>query len=211
MHNEMINVDSKKMAKSAGNFFLVRDISIIYGYEPIRFMLLSAHYRSKLNYTDEVLKSAQVSLERLYNCESAIKRLLETKSGDNINDFVTDIIENYKTRFITVMDDDLNTADALAVVFELVREVNKILQLPEATKADIVALYGLFKELTGILGLLYVSREDEIPAEILELADKRKAARGDKNFALADQIRDEIINLGYVIEETRQGTVIKKT
>jgi len=210
MHNEMINVDSRKMAKSKGNFFLVRDVAENYGYEPIRFMLLAAHYRSKMNYTEEVIKSAQTSLERLYTCEDTIKRLLETKAGDTICDAITDIIESHKARFIEVMDDDLNTADALAVIFELTREINKILQIPESTKAEITALYALFKELTGILGLLYSKKDDEIPAEILELAQKRTEARKDKNFALADQIRDEILGRGFTVEETRQGIVIKK-
>jgi cysteinyl-tRNA synthetase len=211
MHNEMINVDSKKMAKSAGNFFLVRDIANAYGYEPIRFMLLSAHYRSKLNYTEEVIKSAQASLERLYTCEDTVKRVLEAKSGDTISQDVTALINSHKARFIEVMDDDLNTADALAVVFELTREINKALTDEATSKADIAALYALFKELTGVLGLLYVSKAEEIPAEVHELVQKRIAARKDKNFTLADSIRDEIASLGYTVEESRQGIVIKKT
>jgi cysteinyl-tRNA synthetase len=213
MHNEMINVDSKKMAKSAGNFFLVRDIAEHHGYEPIRFMLLSAHYRSKLNYTTEVIESAKAALERLYTCEETILRVLGAKTdvGARIARPIEEVINSHRARFIEVMDDDLNTADALAVIFELTREINKIMQIPESTKADITALYALFKELTGVLGLLYVSREDEIPAEILTLAEKRKEARKEKNFTLADKIRDEIMSLGYTIEESRQGTVIKKT
>jgi len=215
MHNEMVNTvmnDSvaKKMAKSAGNFFTVRNVGESYGYEPIRFMLIAAHYRSKMNYTEDVLKSAQASLERLYTCEDTIKRLLETKTGETVNSSVEDIINSHKARFIEVMDDDLNTADALAVIFEFTREINKILQIPESTKAEITALYALFKELTGVLGLLYSKKDDAIPAEILELAKKRTVARKDKNFALADQIRDEIVSKGFTVEETRQGIVIKK-
>jgi cysteinyl-tRNA synthetase len=212
MHNEMINVDSKKMAKSQGNFFLVRDVAGKYGYEPIRFMLIAAHYRSKMNFTEEVMKSAQASLERLYNCENAMKRALECRERSVTvpSRAVTEIINSHKARFIEVMDDDLNTADALAVVFELAREINKTLSIDSATKADVEALHGLFKELTGVLGLLYKKDDDEVPAEILTLVEKRNAARKEKNFALADQIRDEITALGYTIEETRQGTIIKK-
>ena len=210
MHNEMINVDSKKMAKSKGNFFLVRDVAGVYGYEPIRFMLISAHYRSKLNYTEEVMKSAQAALERLYTCESTVKRVLDTKTGDTTAQSTTDIIDKHRTRFIEVMDDDLNTADGLAVVFDLVREINKASSADDIAKADLEALYGLFKELTGILGLLYVEEDGEIPAEVTVLAEKRKAARKDKDFALADKIRDEIASLGFTIEETRQGTIIKR-
>jgi cysteinyl-tRNA synthetase len=214
MHNEMVNVVSgdnsaQKMAKSAGNFFTVRNAAEAYGYEPIRFMLIAAHYRSKLTYSVEVIKSAQASLERLYNCESAMKRLLETKNGDYVNEKILTLINTHKTRFIEAMDDDLNTADALAVVFELTREINKALSDENTTKADITALYALFKELTGVLGLLY--REvGEIPMQIHELVQKRAEARKNKDFALADRIRDEITAKGYMIEETRQGTVIKK-
>jgi cysteinyl-tRNA synthetase len=210
MHNEMINVDNKKMAKSKGNFFTVRDVADLYGYEPIRFMLIAAHYRSKMNFTEEVIKSAQASLERLYNCESAMKRILAEKAGDIINQSVTELINSHKNRFIEVMDDDLNTADALAVIFELTREINKIISLNETTRADIEALYRIFKELTDVLGLLYVNKDDETPAEVLKLVEKRKEARKNKDFTLADQIRTEIMDLGYTIEETRQGTIIKK-
>ncbi|MCL1824172.1 MAG: cysteine--tRNA ligase [Oscillospiraceae bacterium] len=210
MHNEMINVDSQKMAKSKNNFFLVRDVAGIYGYEPIRFFLLNAHYRSKMNYTEEVMKSAVASLERLYNCENAVKRILPEKTGETISPDVLKITESYKNRFIEVMDDDLNTADGLAVIFELTREVNKAIADENTTKADIEELYKLFNELTDVLGLLYSNQESEIPAEILELAEKRKEARKEKNFTLADEIRNEIINKGYTLEETRQGTIIKK-
>jgi cysteinyl-tRNA synthetase len=210
MHNEMINVDNRKMAKSRGNFFTVRDVAGLYGYEPIRFMLIAAHYRSKMNFTEEVIKSAQASLERLYNCESAIRRILSEKTGDTVSEPTLYVIETYKNRFIEVMDDDLNTADALAVVFELVRVINKSLSIDATTKADVEALHGLFRELTDVLGLLYVKKDDEIPAEVLALVERRGTARKEKDFALADQIRDEITALGYTIEETRQGINIKK-
>ncbi|MDR2558945.1 MAG: cysteine--tRNA ligase, partial [Oscillospiraceae bacterium] len=165
---------------------------------------------SKLTYSEEVIKSAQASLERLYNCENTIKRVLETKTGDNISNGVNALIDTHKNRFIEAMDDDLNTADALAVVFELTREINKALPDEATTKADTAALYALFKKLTEILGLLYCEG-DEIPVEITKLAEKRAEARKNKDFALADEIRDEIAGLGYTIEESRQGTVIKKT
>jgi len=212
MHNEMINVDNKKMAKSRGNFFLVRDVAGAYGYEPIRFMLLAAHYRSKMNYTEEVMKSAQNAVERLYNCENTIKRLLAGAkiSADGVSQAVAEIMNSHKKRFIEVMDDDLNTADGIAVIFELVREINKITALDDASKDDIAALYDVLKELSGVLGLLYGNQSEEIPQEILELQKKREEARKDKNFVLADQIREKITESGYTVEETRQGTVIRK-
>ena len=213
MHNEMLNVDNKKMAKSKGNFFLTRDVAKVYGYEPIRFMLLSAHYRSKMNYTEEVIKSAVSSIERLYNCENAIKRVLDGNkdaANGSLSKSVSEIIKKHKERFIEVMDDDLNTADGIAAIFELVRDINKTLTLEKTSKRDITELYGLFKELSDVLGLLYGNKEGEISPEIIELKNKRDAARKEKNFSLADQIRDEIIGLGYTVEETRQGTVIRK-
>jgi cysteinyl-tRNA synthetase len=163
-----------------------------------------------MNYTAEVMKSAQASLERLYNCENSIKRVLADKSGGAVNTSVSELIAMHKARFIEAMDDDLNTADALSVVFELVREINKTLEISTTTKADAEALHALFRELTGILGLLYQDKEADIPADVNELLEKRKAARADKNFALADQIRGEITAFGYTVEETRQGTVVRK-
>ncbi|MCL2018333.1 MAG: cysteine--tRNA ligase [Oscillospiraceae bacterium] len=213
MHNEMVNVGSKKMAKSEGNFFMTRDASEAYGYEPIRFMLLASHYRSKMSYSEDVIKSAVASLERLYNCESGIKRVLAEKAdtGNNsVRPNITEIIKKHKTRFIEAMDDDLNTADGIAVIFELTREINKALSDSVTTKAELTMLYGLFKELTEVLGLLYKKEDAAIPAEILELAERRTAARKNKDFALADKIRDEIAGRGYMVEETRQGTTIKK-
>ncbi|MCL2108232.1 MAG: cysteine--tRNA ligase [Oscillospiraceae bacterium] len=210
MHNEMINVDSKKMAKSKGNFFLVRDVAEAYGYEPVRFMLLAAHYRSKMNYTVGVMKAAVASLERLYNCENAIKRVMSEKSGDELQLGVSELIASHKTRFIEVMDDDLNTADGIAVVFELVREINKLLELESTTRRDITALYDAFKELTNVLGLLYAKADEAIPQEVLDLQEQRNAARKAKDFALADELRNKITAMGYTIEETRQGSMIRK-
>jgi len=210
MHNEMINVDSRKMAKSAGNFFLVRDVANAYGYEPIRFMLLAAHYRSKMNYTAEVMKSAQASLERLYNCENSMKRFLSEKADDELGYSLDSVVNRYRNRFIDAMDNDLNTADAISVIFDLTKSINTALLSEKTLKSEISALYELFKELTGVLGLLYESKDGEIPTEILELLERRKAARADKNFALADEIRGEITALGYTVEETRQGTVVRK-
>lgn len=212
MHNEMINVDSKKMAKSAGNFFLVRDVANLYGYEPVRFMLLSAHYRSKMNYTADVMKAAQASLERLYTCKKAMERLLadETLKFSSPSEAVSEIMFSYRKRFIEVMDDDLNTADGIAVIFELVREINRLLSDEKTSKSDVAVLHGIFTELTDVLGLLYQNDEEEIPQEILDLQQQRTAARKEKNFTLADEIRNKITELGYSIEETRQGTVIRK-
>jgi len=194
----MLNIDSQKMSKSLNNFFLVRDAAKKYGYEPLRFMLLSAHYRSQMNYTNEVLESSAKSVERLRNCVT----LMNNYSGGKI---AANKAEQYKKRFISEMDDDFNTADALAVLFELVRDINTAVNAGE----DISEYRKVFGEINGVLGLLY-AEEEAIPEEITALAEKRRAAKSVKDFVSADKIREEINALGYVIEETRQGVVIKR-
>ncbi len=210
MHNGMLNVDNKKMAKSAGNFFLVRDMADKYGYEPIRFMLLSVHYRSQLNYTVDVIESCKAALSRLYTCRDTMERVLgAAKDGDASQSTLEDV-KTAREDFIKAMDDDFNTADGIAAVFELVRRINTAMNSPEITKGDIKAYSEEFTALTNVLGLMYNKNDDEIPAEVNELIEQRKAARKAKNFALADELRDKITALGYIVEETRQGTVVKK-
>lgn len=209
MHGGMLNVDNRKMSKSKGNFFLVRDLSERFGYEPVRFMLLQVQYRVQLNYTREVMESAAASLARLKNCRTALKKAIPAAKEGAAEENALKICENRKKQFITAMDDDLNTADGITAVFELVREINTALADPETLKGSLEAFEKTFDELTGVLGILY-EKEEEIPAEILELAQKRKEARKNKDFALADSIRDEIAARGYLVEETRQGTNIKK-
>lgn len=209
MHNGMLNVDNRKMSKSKGNFFLVRDLANSFGYEPVRFMLLQAQYRVQLNYTEEVMESAVASLARLKNCKSALeKALLSAKAGEASEEAVK-TAEKRRQQFIDAMDDDLNTADGITAVFELVREINTAINDTETAKGSLEVLQKVFTELTEVLGIIY-EKEEEIPAEILELAEKRREARKNKDFALADSIRNEITAKGYIIEETRQGTNIKK-
>ncbi len=209
MHGGMLNVDNRKMSKSKGNFFLVRDLSERFGYEPVRFMLLQVQYRVQLNYTREVMESAAASLARLKNCRATLKKAIPAAKEGTVGEYALKICENRKRQFITAMDDDLNTADGITAVFELVREINTALADPETSKGSLEAFEKTFEELTGVLGILY-EKEEEIPSEILELAQKRKEARKNKDFAMADSIRDEIAARGYIVEETRQGTNIKK-
>ena len=209
MHNGMLNVDNRKMSKSKGNFFLVRELAEKFGYEPVRFMLLQAQYRAQLNYTVEVMESAVASLGRLKNCKSALEKAIEGAAEGGASEKAMQICENRRSQFIEAMDDDLNTADGITAVFELVREINTKLLDENVTKGSLEALYKTFCELTDVLGIIY-EKTEEIPAEILELVEKRKEARKNKDFALADSIRDEIAAKGYIVEETRQGTNIKK-
>lgn len=210
MHNGMLNVDNKKMSKSAGNFFLVRDMAAKYGYEPIRFMLLSVHYRSQLNYTLEVIESCRTALTRLYTCRDTMNRVLTSAKDGEVKSETLDNIKTAHEEFIKAMDDDFNTADAISAVFELVRKINTAMTDSQTTKSDVQAYLDEFNTLTGVLGLLYNDKGDDIPAEVTELIEQRKAARKNKDFALADQLRDKITSMGYSVEETRQGTIVKK-
>lgn len=211
MHNGYINVDNVKMSKSLGNFFTTREVAEKYGYEVIRYMMVQAHYRSPINYCLDLLNSCKASLERLYNCRETLDRAIANAGSGAVSSEATEIFEKRKGEFIKAMDDDLNTADAITAIFELARELNKMSADNTVSKEQLEAGAKLFDELTDVLGILYNrDKKDEIPQNILELAEQRKQARKDKNFALADELRNRITELGYVIEETRQGTKITK-
>lgn len=210
MHNGYINIDNKKMSKSLGNFFTTREVAEKYGYEAIRYIMISAHYRTPINYSIEIIESAKASLLRLYNCKYTLERAITAAKNGDIREETAAIINKRKKQFIDAMNDDLNTADGLTAIFELVRELNTLVIDKEHTKDELVNGLDTLKELCNILGLLYNEEKEEIPQEITELVEKRKQARKDKNFALADELRDRITLLGYVIEETRHGTNIYK-
>lgn len=211
MHNGYINIDNKKMSKSLGNFFTAREVAEKYGYETVRYMMVQAHYRSPINYCVELLDACKASLERLYNCRETLDRAIGNAADGSVTAEAKEIFDKRREQFIAAMDDDLNTADAIAAVFELVRDINTMSASASVSKQQLEAAAKLFDELTGILGLLYNRKsENDIPQEILDLAEQRKAARKEKNFSLADELRDKISAMGYIIEETRQGTKITK-
>ena len=211
MHNGYINVDNRKMSKSLNNFFTTRDVAEKYGYEPIRFLMLQAHYRSPINYSVDIIEQCKAALERLYTCRDNIDFVLESAKEGAFAAETKALTEKYRSLFIEAMEDDLNTADAIAVLFDLVRDINTMLSGNQVTKGDIMLVRDLFDELANVLGLVYNrKKKDEIPQEILELVEQRKMARKEKNFAEADRLRDEISIRGYLVEETRQGTKITK-
>ncbi len=211
MHNGHINIDNKKMSKSAGNFFLTRDAAEKYGYETIRYLMIQAHYRMPMNYTAELLESCKSSLERLYNCRENLDKAIAKAQDGEVTAEATEIFEKRMNQFITVMDDDLNTADGLTAVFELVRDLNIMISDSSTSKQQLMKGAELFDKLTGVLGILYNRKqEEEIPAEVMELVQKRQEARKAKDFKLADEIRDKIAELGYTVKETRQGTEITR-
>lgn len=201
LHNGFINVDNHKMSKSLNNFFTVRDVANAYGYEPIRYLMISSQYRGPINYSVDIIEQGKNALERLYTCRDNIDFALKNaKEGGEIPAF----IEQRKQEFITAMDDDLNTADALAAIFSLVREINTVIA-DGAGKDTLTACADIFDELTGVLGLVYNRKTDDLDKEIEELIEKRTKARKEKDFKTADEIRDKLKDMGIILEDTPQG------
>jgi len=208
IHNGHINIDNRKMSKSLGNFFTIRDISKEFDLEVVRLFMLSSHYRSPINFSKDLLEQAQSALDRLYNTRENLDYLL-SNAKDGFKEADEDFINRlpaYRDRFQRAMEDDINTADALGVVFDMVRDINTYASADRPKKAIRSAL-DLLLELTGVLGLLSKGKSD-IDKEIEDLVEKRQQARRDKNWALADQIRDELKERGIILEDTPQGVKI---
>lgn len=201
MHNGFINVDNHKMSKSLNNFFTVRDVAEKYGYEPIRYLMISSQYRSPINYSVDIIEQAKNSIERLYTCRDNIDFALKNAAdGGEIPTF----LEEYKQKFITAMEDDLNTADALAAVFMLVRDINTAIA-NGASKVALEACADMFDQLTWVLGLVYNRKTEALDSEIEALIEKRTEARRAKDFKTADAIRDRLKEMGIILEDTPQG------
>ena len=206
MHNGFLNIDNHKMSKSANNFFTVREIAEVFGYEPIRYFLLTAGYRMPLNYTVELLNSCKASLERLYTCRDNLDFLIKNAKGES--NLLSEKAAAAKVKFNTAMDDDLNTPDALAAIFELVKDINTL--GADASRDALETAAATFDELTGVLGLLYNRKTDEIPAEVMELVQKRAEAKKAKDWPTADALRAKITEMGYVVEDTPQGPKVTR-
>ncbi len=210
MHNGYINVDGVKMSKSLNNFFTIRDVAKVYGYEPIRYFMLSSHYRSPINYSKEVLDQCVNSLSRLYTCRESLDFALKNAPEGSVSEELKAVCEARKNQFNEAMDDDLNTADALAAIFEFVRDINKTVLVEGTSAANISFTLNAFDELCGVLGLLYnLKKDNSLDEKVEALIAARAQARKEKNWAEADRIRDEIKALGVVIEDTPQGAKIR--
>lgn len=206
MHNGYINIDNKKMSKSLNNFFTVRDVANSYGYEPIRYLMLASHYRSPINYSKEVIEQCMASLDRLYSCRKNLDFLLSHSEVGNISEELKGKFLKNKEEFTSAMEDDLNTAVALSSLFNLVRDINSAFGKKEnLNEGAIKFAMSLFDELSGILGLVYNRKSESLDEEIEALIEKREKARKEKNWVLADKIRDELKEKNIVLEDTQQG------
>lgn len=209
MHNGYINVDNKKMSKSLNNFFTVRDVANVYGYEVIRFFMLSAHYRSPINYSTDILEQSKAGLDRLYNCLENIQFAIKNAQNESLSEFERESIETFeinREHFIAAMEDDLNTADAISVLFDIARSANTMINGFETpSKPFLEKILNLYTELAEVLGLLTAQKKNTLDIDVEALIEKRQQARKDKDFKLADEIRDELKAKGIVLEDTPQG------
>ena len=202
MHNGYINVDNRKMSKSLGNFFTVREVAEQYGYEPIRYLMIASQYRSPINYSVDIIEQGKAALDRLYTCrKNAEFAIGNATEGGEVPAFVAE----KKAAFIEAMEDDLNTADAIGVLFTFAKELNILSADPATGKETLSAALAAFNELAGVLGLLYVSEDGSLDAEVEALIAERTAARKAKDFAKADAIRDQLSAMGILLEDTPQG------
>ena len=211
MHNGFINVDNQKMSKSLNNFFTVRDIAKEYDLEAVRLFMLSAHYRSPINFSREQIEAANASLNRLYTARNSLRFQIENGEDRPLNTEEEAFVERLKTyekRFDDAMDDDMNTADALGAIFELVKDANVTVREGVSRKAAKAALDSL-EAICDVLGLLS-KKEDELPEEIAALVSERAEARKNKDWARSDELRNQIVSAGYILEDTKQGQKVRK-
>ena len=208
LHNAFFNIDNKKMSKSEGNFFTVRDISKKYDLQILRFFMLSAHYRSQLNFSAELMEAAQNSFDRILTAVENLKYLIKNSNTENgISEKEQVLLKEmlaYEEKFDAAMDDDFNTADAISAIFELVKFANTNTS-SDNSAGYLQTLLNKIVELSDILGLIVDKKEEILDSDIEKLIEERQAARKEKNFARADEIRDILLEQGIVLEDTREG------
>ncbi|MDE5995467.1 MAG: cysteine--tRNA ligase [Eubacterium sp.] len=212
MHNGYINVDNVKMSKSLGNFKTVREIANAYGYEVIRYFLISAHYRTPINYNLDIVEQCKSSLERLYTCRESLDFAIKNAANETSSDddkMISELSER-RNQFITAMDDDLNTADGISALFDLTKDINTKILDKNVSKAVCEYAAKLFDELSGVLGLLYNRKGNDLDSEIEVLIEERQQARKNKDWATADRIRDELKAKGIILKDTPQGVTWTK-
>ena len=212
MHNGFLKIDGEKMSKSLGNFFTIRDIGEKYPLQVIRFFILSAHYRSPLNFSDTLVESAKASLERILNAVSRLEDMTETAPERELPEEEKQIeqkLTEYVTKFEQAMEDDLNTADAISAIFELVKFTNSNVTSDNA-KAIVTKALDTIRQLCDVLGIITKVEKEILDSDIEALIEERQAARKAKNFARADEIRDTLAEQGIILEDTREGVKWKR-
>lgn len=207
MHNGFLKINNEKMSKSLGNFFTVREIAEKYPLQVIRFFMLSAHYRSPLNFSAELVEASKNGLERIL---TAVDRLKSINGIDgDVDKSVADEMDAFVKKYEDAMDDDLNTADAISVIFELVKYAN-VNVTEESSKATVELVLNTIEKLCDILGIITEKKEEILDSDIEALIEERQAARKAKNFARADEIRDQLSSMGIILEDTREGVKWKR-
>ena len=212
MHNAFLNIDNRKMSKSLGNFFTVREIGEKYDLQVLRFFMLNAHYRSPLNFSAELMEASKNSLERIITCVEQLKHLLETAAKTEMTAeekaLETEVLE-YVKKYENSMEDDFNTADAIAAIFELVKFANTKAD-ENSTAAFVQYLFDTIVHLSDVLGLIVNKEAEILDEEIEKLIEERQMARKEKNFKRADEIRDELAAMGIILKDTREGVQWKR-
>ena len=205
IHNGYVNVDNKKMSKSLGNFFTVREVAAEYGYEAIRYFAISAHFRTQINFSREVMDQCKAALSRLHTCRDNLEFAIRNASGTG--EELIRKADMRRDQFIEAMDEDLNTANGLTAVFELASDINSA---KDQSKASLQYAADIIDTLTGVLGFRFKKEEEAIPADILEMVEQRVQAKKARDFARADALRAEITARGYIVEDTPQGPKLSK-
>ena len=212
MHNAFLNIDNRKMSKSLGNFFTVREIGEKYDLQVLRFFMLNAHYRSPLNFSAELMEASKNSLERIITCVEQLKHLLETAEKTEMTAeekaLEAEVLE-YVKKYEKSMEDDFNTADAIAAIFELVKFANTKAN-ENSTAAFVQYLFDTIVHLSDVLGLIVNKEAEILDEEIEKLIEERQMARKEKNFKRADEIRDELAAMGIILKDTREGVQWKR-
>lgn len=212
IHNGYININNEKMSKSKGNFFMVRDIAKEVDLEIVRFFMLSAHYRNPVNFSHEMLMQAKAGMERLYNTREKLEFTINSATVENMSTEESNMIEelnSFRTRFVESMEDDINTADAVASIFELAKFINTKVD-ENSSKEWMQKNLEMFTELTGVLNIIQRREDDSLAEDVERLIEERVQAKKDKNFQRADEIREELKAMGIELEDTRQGTKWKR-
>ncbi len=212
LHNGFLNIDNRKMSKSLGNFFTVREIGEKYDLQVLRFFMLSAHYRSPLNFSAELMEAAKNGLERIKTAAENLRFLAGNAKTENVTEAEKEKQEKaqeFVKRFEKAMEDDFNTADAIAAIFDLVKYANTTAD-GESSGAYLQSLLGLIVKLADVLGIIVEEKEELLDAEIDALIQERQAARKERNFARADEIREELLAKGIILEDTREGVKWKR-